>query len=62
MSEDGKFAELEVDVDVALHGRLSSTPEDNSARYTRPDSGVGTAILGARSTPICAFSMVILYV
>ena len=45
MSENGN-GKLGVDVDVVLHGRLSSAPEQDSGRYTRPDSGVGTAILG----------------
>ena len=46
MSENGNLPEVEVNVVDALQGRLVSAPDDNSARYRRPESGVGTAILG----------------
>ena len=35
MSENGN-GKLGVDVDVVLHGRLSSAPEQDSGRYTGP--------------------------
>jgi protoporphyrinogen oxidase len=45
VSENGN-GKVPVDVDVVLHGRLSSALEQDSRRYKRPDNGVGTAILG----------------